>query len=355
MKYCCVNCFKDEQIINTIKNENIISDCDFCSSKKVPVIDISKDNPVSEMIIRLVQAYSVSNNGNARSLKESLRDDWDIFNGGCEIIQTLVNALCSNYDDISDDVFTNKVIIPQIYDDDFQKEFGLFSGLSWNSFSEYIKYTNRFHNSYFNSEEFVSVLTSICKEYSIDNSFYRARICKNKDGYTIKEMFGPPKGSRRPGRINPEEIGVLYLSSDKKTILYETRANVYDYITIGQFKPQRALKLVDLSGFSSISPFKYYDVIEKFVINRNVFHEMAIDIAKPIRRSDSPFEYLPTQFIAEFIKSQGYDGVAYESTINKGGYNFAVFDESLFECVNIETVEVTNIEYFTSSQYTLYE
>ena len=146
-------------------------------------------------------------------------------------------------------------------------------------------FLSRFHKSYFNSDEFASILTSICKEYSTDDSFYRARICKNPEGYTKKEMFGPPKGLRRPGRINPEEIGVLYLSSDKKTILYETRANVFDYITIGKFNPKRVLNLVDLSGFSSISPFKYNDdVIEKYAINRNVFHEMAIDIAKPVRR-----------------------------------------------------------------------
>lgn len=349
MAYCCTNCFKDEQIINTIKNKNIIADCDFCSSKNVHVIDISKDNPVSEMIIRLVQSYAVSSNENAKLLKESLRDDWDIFNGGCEIIQTLVKALCSKSTDSADEIFTNRVIIPQIYDDDYQHEYGLFSGLSWNDFSDYIKYTNRFHNSYFNSDEFASTLSLLGKKYSTDNLFYRARICKTVEGYTKNDMFGPPKGQRCPGRIKPEEIGVLYLSSDEKTILYETRANVYDYISIGKFKAKRPLNLIDLSGFSGISPFKYDDdMIVKFAINRNVFHEMAIDIAKPVRRNDSPFEYLPTQFIAEFIKSQGYDGVAYESTISKGGYNFAIFDETLFECTNVETVEITNIEYSTN-------
>ena len=40
--------------------------------------------------------------------------------------------------------------------------------------------------------------------------------------------------------------------------------------------------------------------------------------------------------------------MAYKSTINKGGYNFAIFDEALFECVSVETVEVTNIDYSIS-------
>jgi len=78
-----------------------------------------------------------------------------------------------------------------------------------------------------------------------------------------------------------------------------------------------------------------------------VFQDIAAEIAKPLRRSDSPLEYLPTQYIAEFIKSKKYDGVEFASTIRQGGYNLAVFDESLFECVDVETVEVSEVLYTT--------
>ena len=349
MTYCCEKCFKDTQIIETIRKQNIMGDCDFCSSKNLPVIDISDNNPVSDMILRLLQVYSVSENENAKLLKESLRDDWDIFSGGCEMILALVKSLCSKDVSETDELFTKKVIISQMCDEDFQLEFGLFCGLSWEEFSDYLKYENRFYNAYFNYDQFSSILTSLCKEFDKGTSFYRARICDNSTGFTTNQMYAPPKGIRKPGRINPEEIVVLYLSSDEKTILYETRANVYDYITIGQFKAKRVLKLVDLSGFSRISPFTYDEsFIEIFAINRNVLHDISHEIAKPVRRHDSPFEYLPTQYISEFIKSQGYDGVAYKSTINKDGYNFALFDETLVECTSVKTVEVKHIEYKTS-------
>ena len=333
MSYCCVNCFKDNYIKNTIKNENLTGDCDFCSSKNVSVIDISKENPVSEMILRLIQAYSISNDKRAVFLKESLRDDWDIFNVGCENIHILVKSLCGNNYKEYESLFTNKVILSQKYDDDFQHEYGLLRGLSWNDFSEYIKYKNRFHNSHFNSDAFASILSSIRQEIGIDKEFYRARICKNSDGYDKEDMYGPPKGLRCAGRINPEEIGVLYLSSDRETVLYETRANVYDYITIGTFKAVKPLKLVNLSEFSNISPFLYDDdYIDKFAINRSILHEISMEIAKPVRRNDSLLEYLPTQYISEFIKNEGYDGVAYRSTIKNEGYNYALFNEKLVEC-----------------------
>ena len=144
-------------------------------------------------------------------------------------------------------------------------------------------------------------------------------------------MGAPPKGNRSAGRINPEGIGVLYLSSDDKTVLNEIRANTFDYVTIGKFKSLKDIKVVNLSGISETSPFLYQGELEKYAANRKVFQEIAIEIAKPLRRSDSLIEYLPTQYIAEFIKSQGY--------------NVAIFDETLFECVSVNTVEVAKIQY----------
>ena len=79
--------------------------------------------------------------------------------------------------------------------------------------------------------------------------------------------------------------------------------------------------------------------------NIRAFSDIAREIAKPLRRNDSSLEYLPTQFITEFIKSKGYAGVSYTSTMGTGGTNIAVFDESLFECKSVHVVEISSIEY----------
>lgn len=344
---CCINCFKDEHLRNTIIKNDIKGNCDFCASKDIPIIDISVPNDISDMIVSLVQAYTVSDMSEAKLLKESLRDDWDIFNSGAEMIQTLVKALCIGIIDKDDKLFSEKVVIPQKYDDDFLQSYGVVRGLTWNQFSEYIKYENRFHNDKFNPEILASFLSIALKIYKKDESFFRARIAKDKVGYSAEYMGQPPRGKRAAGRVNPEEIAVLYLSGDPKTVLYETRATVYDYVSIGEFKAIRDLRLIDLSAIAQISPFLYAEDIEKFAVNRKVFQEMSQEIAKPMRRNDSSLEYLPTQFISEFVKSQGYDGVGFESTINKGGYNYALFDENLVECVGVNTVEISKINYET--------
>ena len=67
-------------------------------------------------------------------------------------------------------------------------------------------------------------------------------------------------------------------------------------------------------------------------------------MAQPLRRFDSELDYLPTQYICEYIKFIGFDGVEYGSAMNKGGINIAIFDDSKFECVDLEVVEIKKIE-----------
>ena len=40
--------------------------------------------------------------------------------------------------------------------------------------------------------------------------------------------------------------------------------------------------------------------------------------------------------------------VGYTSTVRGQGLNIAVFDESKFECIGVETKEVTDIKYITA-------
>lgn len=74
------------------------------------------------------------------------------------------------------------------------------------------------------------------KTYEKDTNFYRARISPNVEGFGTENMSVPPIEKRTAGRVNPDGIGVLYLSTDDKTVLNETRVTAYDYVTIGTFK-----------------------------------------------------------------------------------------------------------------------
>ena len=345
---CCIECFRDAFIRETIEKYGSNGHCDFCESGSGVVYDISDpDNIISKNIIDLLQMYSISDSAQAKPLIYALCEDWDIFNLDEDAVLALTNALCVAEYPENDDIFTKSVIISQLANSDFLHEFGVARGYNWDEFSESIKYSNRFHNDMFNPEQFTSILSMLRNTYNVGAIMYRARISEGAKGFPKGKMGAPPRDKRSAGRVNPEGIGALYLSSDEPTVLNEVRASAFDYITIGTFRAVRDINVVNLSGFGKTSPFLFSGELEKFAANRQVFKEIAAEIAKPLRRGDSPLEYLPTQFISEYIKSLNYDGVAFDSTLREGGANVAVFDESLFKCVKVRTVEVSKIKYRT--------
>ena len=343
---CCVECFKDIEIRSVIHSFGQMGDCDFCPSKNVFTYDVDADpNPIAAMMIKLIETYSVSNSEDAKLLKISLRDDWEVFSAGAEVIQMLAQKLCASAYSANDDIFTKKVIIPKISDITYLDQFCIVKGHSWQHFANSIKYNNRFHSEIFCADAFIYFLEGISRTYSAGTKFFRARISGNKNGFSTDEMGAPPPDKRTPGRVNPEGIGILYLSSDDKTVLSEIRATMFDYVSIGTFELLKDIKIANLSGISRTSPFSYQGELERYAVNRDVFPEISLEIAKPLRRSDSPLEYLPTQYIAEFIKSQGYDGVEFISTFREDGNNIAAFDQFLFKCVDVKTVEIAKIQY----------
>ena len=74
-------------------------------------------------------------------------------------------------------------------------------------------------------------------------------------------------------------------------------------------------------------------------------HFIGNEIAKPMRRFDKTLDYVPTQYICDYIKHLGYDGIKYKSTLSNGGTNYAIFKEKKFECVQVKVVHIGNIQY----------
>lgn len=65
-------------------------------------------------------------------------------------------------------------------------------------------------------------------------------------------MGCPEKGKATAGRANPLGIPYLYLCKDEKTTYYEVRSVYLDKLSIGKFKIQRDLRIVDFNSKSSL-------------------------------------------------------------------------------------------------------
>ena len=84
--------------------------------------------------------------------------------------------------------------------------------------------------------------------------------------------------------------------------------------------------------------------LEDFLIHLPFITTLEFNLSKPRRRSDNELDYLPTQYLSEFIKSIGFDGVEFQSSLFSDGYNLAIFTPQKFECIKVEVFEIENID-----------
>lgn len=339
---CCIECFHDAQIREMIRTNNKIGNCSFCGKEDVPIYSLDEQSDLSDLISEVINIYEEFDEG--APLFELLVNDWHIFDRSSPTVYDLVEAFANLIFGSTGSSYNVNVRIPRI----FSEKYGIFSGHSWSEFSAAIKTQNRFHNDFFKPDQLASFLTYSTSRYRKGAMFYRARVCNDISGYNILEMGAPPCGKRKPGRVNPEGIGVFYLTSDMETALHEVRASAFDFVSIGKFRLKKDIRVVNISGLNEISPVLYSSGLESLAANITIFSDMAKEISKPLRRNDSLLEYLPTQYITEFIKCKGYAGVEFASTMGTGGQNIAVFDESLFEGLSVNNVEINAIKYFHS-------
>lgn len=164
-------------------------------------------------------------------------------------------------------------------------------------------------------------------------------------------MGAPPIDKTTDGRANARGIRCLYLGDTAETTIYETRAGAYDYVTVGKFQLKKDIIVVDLKKINQISPFiEGLDCLE-YAINKEHLNKINDEMGKIMRRSDSPLDYVPTQYITDFVKSIIYDGnpeyagIEYKSVMHNGGYNLALFDPDLFECIETEVYAIETIDY----------
>ncbi|MBE5965871.1 MAG: RES domain-containing protein [Lachnospiraceae bacterium] len=353
---CCVRCFNDAEIIDIIKNKKTKGNCDFCGSKNVYVYHLDSDSVLSDMFGELLDIYTAVSGlpntfpkENMDLLKNIFYSKWSIFNLEPDCIYRLITSICHEKYSDQPELFDNPVGILESQNKDYLDEFSVIRGYQWEDFTEAIKCVNRFHTDYINKNVLDLFIRCVQKPYKAGKTFYRARICTDERGFPKTEMGAPPMQLASAGRVNPIGISVLYLADSIPTTLHEIRAGVFDYITVGSFKLKKNIEIIDFTNLNRISPFIANNVMGipyvQHAINIEHLKLISQEIAKPLRRHDSTLDYLPTQYISDYIKSEDYDGVEYISTMCKDGYNLAVFDESVFKCTKTKVYDIKSLSY----------
>jgi len=329
----CPNCFADKEIMGFISSSSEIGDCIICGSKDQNLMDVTE---LLDFFQELVDCFQIKTKGEPLNIR--IQGQWKFFTS-IEVTDLILNFVLPKLKTV---ISSPKEIVDYI--DEIIDNYSY-----WDVLKDELKWKNRFvinierlqdlgWDGFFNTQ---------FRLYP-DTQLYRARL-HHQSGlpyYATVEMICPPKEKAGGGRANPLGIPYLYLSDNSETVLYEVRASYLDELSLGTFRLKSAIgsiNLVDFNEDTSLYPSMGNKVNE--IIKSKLLREaISLDLSKPMRRYDSELEYIPTQFICEFIKVYtGAEGIRFRSSLHLAGNNIVIFDQDLFECESVKLMKIGTV------------
>lgn len=168
-------------------------------------------------------------------------------------------------------------------------------------------------------------------------------------GYQIwgldEERMKPTVEFAVEGRSNPKGILHLYLATERETALAEVGRWSGPELSAAQFKTLRPLEIINFTLDERPKLMVFGDEPSAELRERYVWADINRAFSKPVARSDSSADYVPTQIISEVFKANGFDGVAYQSSLGPchSGHNIVLFDVAAVEfvaCIPFETIQI---------------
>jgi len=327
--YCCEECGEC--------NKNLIEDM-YLIEKSIMV------EKLESVILNLyTHIYQYALSGNTiepyLTLEEVCWEAFDLWDGGDGLAELISENSIMSSADGGDGFFydaTSQQWLPVCWltPDSFD----------WERFSKKVKHSLRFFDTPdFNRKEELQKLDTFFEKLcsnDIGKIVYRARGIYEKDKIDIEadpqKALGkaPPKLAGH-NRFSPSGISYVYLASDEKTSIYEIFEESKEFYAVGKFELYSNLRLIDLRKSVFLSILKIYidPFSEKFALSiycaTQAVEKFIEDIQKPIKSDDKHLDYLPTQVLAEYIRSLGYDGFVFDSSKNIDGYNIVLFEEQM--------------------------
>lgn len=328
-QYCCPECFGDQilrdELFPTL--DPTIGECSFCHAAGTQLVEPAQLSPYFEL---LASAYEPRDTG--RPMVEWFRDDWMLFN---KLTSTLAGELlCA----IFGDDFVRRSFVPAV---DYKPE----ALHQWKLLRDEIRYANRwvFQNDI--DRDRLGELLDMLLARSLPRDWHRARIPAENQVFTIDDLGAPPPRSTRHGRANPSGIPYLYLSSLPDTAVAEVRPQPGESVYVARYAIDD-IRAVDLRAPRElISPFILADAnaICQLRADISLLERLGQDLMQPVRAEAAAIDYIPTQYLCELIKYQGFNGVVYQSSVNKG-FNLALFDPKRAKPKNIVEYTVQEVD-----------
>lgn len=328
----CPNCFADEELQAFLTTSATIGDCEVCSSKNVRLMDLVE---LKDFFQELVDCFILADSGN--QLNVDLHTRWNLFSSEATSL-TILNYLLPQ---LSTSIVRGDSLI------DVHSEIAK-NVAYWDRLKEDVKWSKRFSTGfgYLTDELGWDKFFGTHKSLTGMDTLYRARVHSEsgKAPYDPERMMCPPKEQAREGRANSQGIPVLYLADNIDTTLYEVRATYLDEVSVGTFKVKEGREPLLLIDFTE-APSLYGRGEVSVAIKAHLLKQrISADLSKPMRRYDTEIEYIPTQFMCEFIRwVTGANGIRFASSLHTEGRNVVIFDQDLMTCTAVEVYRVSKL------------
>lgn len=184
-------------------------------------------------------------------------------------------------------------------------------------------------------------LTDITRMSEIGKSDYhvKKKVIEEKSrtnfwGYNRDESFVPPHNDMvKTGRANPSYIKYLYVAESEYTAIAEIRPYIKSIASVAEIELVESLNIVDISKTNS----------EILKSNYPIGHMIMIDFAIPANGDDK--HYIPLQFVTEYFKSLGYDGIKFSSSLDSNGYNYTLFNYEKCRVISSKLQRINAIKF----------
>lgn len=311
---CCPECFDDRGLRDDLfpLHEPTRGICSFCGSQNVPLVEPTQLGTYFEM---LANVYEPDPAG--KSLVEWMKEDWQLFTHPRMDVARAKELLGEILDD-------GEIVRRPFAPSPSYISEGL---LQWETLRDEMMYRNRWFLDMTIDTARLRQLLDLLLAKELPRQWFRARIRTGDDLFPIDKMRAPPKRLAVHGRANPAGIPYLYLGSKPETATAEIRPYTGEVVCVADFTVPK-IRAVDLRNpRKRVSPFILTDASEIGQLRADLpfLERLGEELTRPVLPQGAAIDYIPSQYLCEFIKKSSFDGVVYRSSVSDG-INLALFD-----------------------------
>ena len=153
------------------------------------------------------------------------------------------------------------------------------------------------------------------------------------EGFSADECMCPPPHKVSHGRCNLPNSPHLYAAADIHTAIAETRPYIRDTISVASLCCKKNLRIIDFC-FNCDDQDHFRD-----------WFYMAMSSEFSAINKGKENDYFATQYLSMLVKSMGYDGLRFKSSLVIDGINYVIFDETACNPISSKLYTVVQARY----------